>query len=81
MCRPKASDKHLDYGAKGVLLALAHEFDMPAMTRRIKHMLLDPVRDSIVGDFVEAVRKRRKTCSCTISLRSDIESATGVPAA
>jgi len=32
----------MDYRGMGVLLALAHEFDMLALTLRIKRMLLPP---------------------------------------
>ena len=42
MRRPESLDMHMDYRAMGVLLALAHEFDMPALTLRIKRMLLPP---------------------------------------
>ena len=41
-CRPESLDMHMDYRGMGVLLALAHEFDMPALTLRIKRMLLPP---------------------------------------
>jgi hypothetical protein len=40
----------------GVLLALAHEYDMPALTLRIKRMLLPPC------DFLE-VHLRPDTCA------------------
>ena len=67
VCRPQALDVHLDYGAKGILLALAHEFDMPAMTSRMRHMLLQPMRDSFINDFVEAASKKHKPCSSEYS--------------
>ena len=38
--RPETLDQHVDCRSVGPLLALAHEFDMPALTLRIKRMLL-----------------------------------------
>jgi len=40
--RPESLDEQMDYRGMGVLLALAHEFDMPALTLHIKRMLLPP---------------------------------------
>ena len=40
--RSESLDAHMGYREMGVLLGLAHEFDMPALTLRLKRMLLPP---------------------------------------
>ena len=56
-CRPESQELEGDYRAMGVLLALAHEYDMPALTLRIKRMLLPPC------DFLEVRLSSESCCS------------------
>ena len=48
----------MDYRGMGVLLALAHEFDMPALTLRIKRMLLPPVGHLEVSKLTHLARRQ-----------------------
>jgi len=57
--KPDALGEYLDYEAKGVLLALAHEFDMPAMTKTTERELLMEVTFGCKS----VLCKKRKKCS------------------
>jgi len=57
-------DALLNCQTMGILLALAHEFDMPALTLRIKRLLLPPA-----GYLVDPTHGKPPADNCTDSMK------------